>query len=348
MNISTSVIEQGSYTENTYGSKLSLRVHRDSFALTVIGTYSPPPSPGSNGTGTAMLTGRIEENGSLIRGEWTHVDGPLLNGSFEMAANSKGEYCGWWEDGSRDLEMAEAAPRQIWSWVARTELKPSVIGADLRASMGFIEKPPEFLQALPPSIGLEDSLSCFEAPDEIQSPSNRVGHPQSKIDCLLMVAQILLELWGPATIRMLLSLVFNFVYSCFHLYFFAYNIVYSCVEKRRTLVYIVGISSCFLGYVAFALIYGRALIAGAEHAHQYSPIVYQEGAGAFLLGSMLLTCARRRVKSLFCGSLCFFFGSLVLSIDAMIHYPCLISVGYTMFAFGHVFLGILAKGGVRS
>merc|ERR1719487_373290 len=103
MNLSKGVVEQGSFTENIYGSKLTLRIP----GACVTGTYAPPPSPGSNGTGTAMLTGKVEEDGSTIRGEWTHVDGPLLNGTFEMAATDEGEYSGWWEDSSRDAEMAD-------------------------------------------------------------------------------------------------------------------------------------------------------------------------------------------------------------------------------------------------
>jgi hypothetical protein len=323
-----------------------------------------------------MLIGKVEENGSVIRGEWTHVDGPLLNGSFEMASNADGEYSGWWEDGSRDVEVAEAAPRQEWSWAraAQAELRASVIGSGLRASLGFIEKPPELL---PPNMDLKDSMSCFEDPIELQSPIDKVGCPQSKdsaelqlhvdevvrlhikedclgrfekflasvyMDRLTMFAswlffiftatQLLLELWGPITMRMFLNFVFNIVYSCFYFFFL---VAYACAEKPPSPAYIIGVAFYFLGYMAFAVIYAWAFFDNAEVAQWYSPIMYHEGAWAFLLGSVLLTFATRRVESLFCGSLSFLFGSLVFSIDAMIHYPKLISAGYTMFAFGRVF-----------
>lgn len=134
--------------------------------------------------------------------------------------------------------------------------------------------------------------------------------------------------------KMCLNLIFNIVYSCFYLFFL---VTYACVEKPPNPAYIVGVAFYFLGYVAFAVIYAWAFFDNAEVAHWYSPIVYHQGAWAFLLGSALLTFATRRVESLFCGSLSFLLGSMVFAIDAVIHSPGLVSAGYTMFAFGRVF-----------
>lgn len=171
MNLSTSVVDStGCFTENTYGSKLTLRFRGSS----VSGTYSPPPSRGSAGAGTAIVIGKVE-HGCIIRGEWNHVDGPLFNGTFEMAANREGEYVGWWKDGTHDAEVATAVSRQGWSWAraAGGELQPSVIGCALCDVIRFAE---------PPELQFHSTGSLNRAEDlvELQSPvddylSNSLG-----------------------------------------------------------------------------------------------------------------------------------------------------------------------------
>ena len=275
------------WVESKFGSTLvDLVIHLDSPRVTA--RYDTPAAAGFlrgstwGESGRSSLDGEICRRGdgsAVIWGRWIHEPGPLSMGSFEVAWDAgSATMRGWWSE--------KDGVEQEWVWSQTTTLEAAL--AEFTGSV---------------HMARYTLLCCW---------------------CFLFftLAQLALALrllspMAAPTLQTWFNLIYTTTYGSFLL-------AYGFMRKRPALAYMAGVFCYALGYATFLVLYARL----AHGERDGGGICYVVGSANFLAGSAFLVLACipdntsalspvRKSASLLWGSVAFFAGSVLFTMDAI-------------------------------